>query len=36
LHYQIRKSETLPNETQIGFSNDIDVLLSEIVRILKK
>ena len=36
LHCQIRKSETLPNKTQINFSNDIDVLLSEIVRILKQ
>ena len=35
LHCQIRKSETLPNKTQVNFSNDIDVLLSEIVRILK-
>jgi len=35
LHCKIRKSETLPNKTQIDFSNDIDVLLSEIVRILK-
>ncbi len=36
LHYQIRKSETLPNKTQVNFSNDIDILLSEIVRKLKK
>ena len=35
LHCQIRKSETLPNKTQINFSNDTDVLLGEIVRILK-
>ena len=35
LHCQIRRSETLPNKTQINFSNDIDVLLSEIVRNLK-
>ena len=35
LHCQIRKSETLPNKTQINFSNDIDVLLSEIVRVIK-
>ena len=35
LHCQIRTSETLPNEIQINFSNDIDVLLAEIVRILK-
>jgi len=36
LHCQIRKSETLPNKTQVNFSNDTDVLLSEIIRILKK
>lgn len=35
LHCPIRKREVLPNQTQVNFSNDIDVLLSEIVRILK-
>jgi hypothetical protein len=35
LHTQIRRKETLPNQTQVKFSNDLDVLLSEIVRILK-
>ena len=35
LHSQIRKKETLPNKTQVNFSNDLDVLLAEIVRILK-
>ncbi|MFH1385119.1 MAG: hypothetical protein ABIH47_09205 [Candidatus Omnitrophota bacterium] len=35
LHCQIRKKEALPNKTQINFSNDIDILLSEIIRILK-
>ncbi|MFA4851034.1 MAG: hypothetical protein WC599_00760 [Bacteroidales bacterium] len=35
LHQQIRKKETLPNKTQVNFSNDLDVLLAEIVRILK-
>ena len=35
LHTQIRKKESLPNRTQVNFSNDIDVLLSEIVRVLK-
>ncbi len=35
LHQQIRKKETLPNKTQVNFSNDLDVLLQEIVRILK-
>ena len=36
LHTQIRSSETVPTITQVDFSNDLDVLLSEIVRILKK
>ncbi len=35
LHSQIRQKESLPNKTQVNFSNDIDVLLSEIVRVLK-
>lgn len=35
LHTQIRRKESLPNRTQVNFSNDIDVLLSEIVRVLK-
>lgn len=35
LHVQIRNKETLPNKTQVNFQNDLDVLLSEIVRILK-
>ena len=35
LHQQIRRKETLPNKTQVNFSNDLDVLLAEIVRILK-
>ena len=35
LHTQIRQKESLPNRTQVSFSNDIDVLLSEIGRILK-
>lgn len=34
LHTQIRNSEVLPNITQVNFSNDLDVLLSEIVRLL--
>ncbi len=33
LHTQIRKNESLPTLTQVDFSNDLDVLLSEIVRI---
>lgn len=35
LHAQIRKAETLPNQTQVDFSNDLDLLLAEIVRIVK-
>jgi len=34
LHTQIRSKETLPTATQVNFSNDLDVLLAEIVRIL--
>lgn len=35
LHGQIRNSETLPTARQVDFSPDIDVLLAEIIRILK-
>lgn len=35
LHTRIRSKETLPNKTQVNFSNDLDVLLAEIVRLLK-
>jgi hypothetical protein len=35
LHVQIRKSEILPTKNQVGFSPDLDVLLGEIIRILK-
>lgn len=35
LHVQIRKKEVLPNSNQVDFSNDLDVLLAEIYRILK-
>jgi len=35
LHTQIRPKEVLPNKTQVNFSHDVDVLLAEIVRILK-
>jgi hypothetical protein len=35
LHIQIRKTDTLPNETQVNFKNDLDVLLAEIGRTLK-
>lgn len=33
LHTQIRKSESLPNSTQVDFSNGLDMLLGEIIRI---
>lgn len=36
LHSQIRNSEALPNVTQIDFSNDLDFLLSEIVRVINQ
>ncbi len=35
LHQTIRKKEDLPTEIQIDFRADIDVLLGEIIRILK-
>jgi hypothetical protein len=35
LHARIRKKEALPNRTQVDFSNDVDVLLEEVVRVLK-
>lgn len=34
LHEKIRKKEVLPNENQVDFSRDLDVLLAEIIRIL--
>jgi len=33
LHTQIRKKESLPNSTQVDFSNNLDMLLGEIIRI---
>lgn len=35
LHTQIRKNESLPNRTQVNFSSDLDMLLGEVVRVLK-
>jgi len=35
LHLQIRNKESLPNKTQVDFRSDLDVLLGEIVRVLK-
>ena len=34
LHSHIRNKESLPNETQVNFYSDLDLLLSEIARIL--
>src|SRR5205823_11912271 len=36
LHSQIRKAEVLPNPTQVNFSQPLDVLLGEIVRVHKR
>ena len=36
LHSPIRSSETLPNARQVDFGNDLDVLLSEIVRLCQQ
>jgi hypothetical protein len=36
LHTKIRESEVLPNATQVDFSQPLDVLLGEIVRIHKR
>jgi len=35
LHTQIRKKEILPTKTQINFQPNLDVLLQEVIRILK-
>jgi hypothetical protein len=35
LHSHVRNKETLPNNTQVNFSQDLDVLLSEICRKMK-
>jgi len=35
LHTQVRNSEVLPTIVQVDFSNDLDVLLAEIVRVMK-
>lgn len=35
LHMTIRQSESLPNETQVDFSREIDFLLAEIIRVNK-
>lgn len=33
LHTQIRKKESLPNRVQVNFSNELDVLLAEVLRV---
>ena len=35
LHTPIRRSESLPVATQVSFAPDLDVLLGEIVRVLR-
>ena len=35
LHQPIRSKEIMPNETQVNFKSEIDVLLGEIVRVYK-
>ena len=35
LHTQVRKSESLPTTTQVDFRTGLDMLLQEVVRILK-
>lgn len=35
LHQRIRSRESLPTRTQVNFSNELDLLLAEIVRILE-
>ena len=34
LHTRIRKKESVPTRTQVNFTNDVDVLLAEVVRLL--
>lgn len=35
LHQSIRKKENNPNDTQVNYSQDVDLLLDEIIRVLK-
>jgi hypothetical protein len=35
LHQKIRAKESLPNETQVDFRQNLDVLLAEIIRVSK-
>ncbi len=34
LHIPVRKKEVLPSKTQVNFTNDVDVLLAEIIMLL--
>ncbi len=34
LHNQIRRKESLPNQTQVNFSQDMDLLLGELIRVI--
>jgi hypothetical protein len=36
LHRQIGQAESLPNRTQVNFTNELDALLAEVARILKR
>jgi hypothetical protein len=35
LHTQVREREVLPNATQVNHASQLDLLLAEIVRLLK-
>jgi hypothetical protein len=35
LHDPIRKKETLPNKTQVNFSQELDYLLAEVISVIK-
>ena len=35
LHIQIRRTESLPTKTQVDFSNSLDTILSEVVRLIE-
>jgi hypothetical protein len=36
LHTPVRRNESLPSRTQVNFSNETDVLLAEVIRLLAK
>ncbi len=35
LHTQVRRSEVLPSRVQVNFSNELDVVIAEVIRILQ-